>query len=152
MFFDGFAGHQKAAQRRSAVSPIPSSNAICPMLLPLRWINRTVSALYSAETVRRFPFLSFSTAHSYRAYFRAFRSVHQTGASPDLKTDYGEGHRLLTPSFLTIRRAERLSLTRQELSRRLGQFCFSQQPHHRAALFAVVVWVRGGNSPLALNF
>jgi hypothetical protein len=50
------------------------------MLLPLRWINRTVSALYSAENVRRFR--SFSTVHSYRAYFRAFRSVHQTGASP----------------------------------------------------------------------
>jgi len=59
-----------------------SSSAILPMLLPLRRISRTVSALFSVENFRRFRFPSFSTAHSLRAYFRAFRSVHQIGASP----------------------------------------------------------------------
>src|SRR5580704_12350462 len=72
-----------STQRLSAVSPIPSSSAIWPMLLPLRCTNRTVSALYSAENLRRLRFPSFSTVHSFRAYFCAFRSVHQTGASPE---------------------------------------------------------------------
>jgi hypothetical protein len=54
------------------------------MLLPLRWINRTVSALYSAENVRRFR--SFSTVHPCRAYFRAFWNVHQIGASSPFLT------------------------------------------------------------------
>src|SRR5215469_14151687 len=71
-----------STHRLSAVSPMPSSSAICPMLLPLRWISRTVSALYSAENFRRCRLPFFSTVHSLRAYFRAFRSVHQIGASP----------------------------------------------------------------------
>src|SRR5438105_7888808 len=71
-----------STQRLSAVSPIPSSSASWPMLLPLRCTSCTVSALYSAENLRRFHFRSFSTVHSFRAYFCAFRSVHQTGAIP----------------------------------------------------------------------
>src|SRR6516162_6317809 len=71
-----------STQRLSAVSPIPSSSATWPMLLPLRRTSCTVSALYSAENLRRFRFPSFSTVHSFRAYFCAFRSVHQTGAIP----------------------------------------------------------------------
>src|SRR5216683_2348356 len=71
-----------STQRLSAVSPIPSSSASWPMLLPLRCTSCTVSALYSAENFRRFRLLSFPTVHSSRADFCAFRSVHQTGASP----------------------------------------------------------------------
>src|SRR5579863_5275777 len=69
-----------STQRRKAVSPIPSSSASCPMLLPLLWISRTVSALYSAENFLRCP--PFFIVHSSARYFRAFRSVHQTGTSP----------------------------------------------------------------------
>src|SRR5947199_1407136 len=73
-----------ATHRRRAVWPMPSSTATWPMLLPLRWISRTVSALYSAEKPLRFRLPSFSTVHSLRAYFRAFRSVHQIGTSPSV--------------------------------------------------------------------
>ena len=62
-----FAGRQRSAwtspsislgllyQRRKAVSLSPSSRAITPILLPLSFTNRTASALYSAENVRRLP-------------------------------------------------------------------------------------------------
>src|SRR5208283_273361 len=74
-----------STHRLNAVSPMPSSSAIFPMLLPLRWISRTVSALYSSENFLRLR--SFSIVHSYCAHFRAFRSVHQTGASPSFPLD-----------------------------------------------------------------
>src|SRR5690349_8042909 len=61
-----------STQRLSAVSPIPSSSAIWPMLLPLCCTNCTVSALYSAENLRRFRLPSLSTIHSFRAYCCAF--------------------------------------------------------------------------------
>src|SRR5256885_15054168 len=85
-----------ATHRRRAVWPMPSSTATWPMLLPLRWISRTVSALYSAEKPLRFRLPSFSTVHSLRAYFRAFRSVHQIGASPN--SAYTQDHPSNSPS------------------------------------------------------
>jgi hypothetical protein len=76
-------GNVETLRSESAVLPISSSSAICPTLLPMLWINRTVSALYLSENFRRFRLCFFAILHFYRAYFRAFRSVHQTGASPD---------------------------------------------------------------------
>src|SRR5271168_4789079 len=59
-----------STQRRKAVSPIPSSSASCPMRLPLLWISRTVSALYSSENFLRFR--SCSIVHSSARTFALF--------------------------------------------------------------------------------